>query len=101
MPDPAASHSKSPITRSKIPRYYHVGYRTYDNGTNVRTFSLREVRKLTDKIAAVNRKLFSPETYTDGTVYPDRHPDVERRHVAALARRKQSDPVVDHNALGI
>ena len=51
----------------KIPRYYHVGYRTYDNGTNVRTFSLREVRKLTDKIAAVNRKLFSPETYTDGT----------------------------------
>lgn len=51
----------------KIPRYYHIGYRTYDNGTNVRTFSLREVRKLTDKIAAVNRKLFSPETYTDGT----------------------------------
>ena len=51
----------------KIPRYYHIGYRTYDNGTNVRTFSLKEVRKLTDKIAAVNRKLLSPEMYADGT----------------------------------
>ena len=53
----------------KIPRYYHIGYRTYDNGTNVRTFSLREVRKLTDKIAAVNRKLFSPETYKIGRAH--------------------------------
>ena len=32
----------------KIPRYYHIGYRTYDNGTNVRTFSWKGVRKLTD-----------------------------------------------------
>ena len=46
----------------KIPRYYHIGYRTYANGTNVRTFSLREVRKFADRIAEVNRKLLSPET---------------------------------------
>lgn len=51
----------------RIPRYYHIGYRSYDPQTEVKTFSLREARRLSARIAEVNRKLSAPETFTAGT----------------------------------
>ena len=51
----------------KIPRYYHIGYRSYDDGTPVKTFTVKEAKRLSAKIKETNDKLIAPETWTAGT----------------------------------
>lgn len=64
LPIPYSSSCKitfeEPDITVKIPRYYHIGYRTYPEGTKVRTFSLNEAESLSEKIAAVSAELLSP-----------------------------------------
>lgn len=53
----------------KAPRYYQINYRTYEEGTEVETFTLAEAKKLTDKINQVGNHLLNPETdKVEGTI---------------------------------
>ncbi len=49
-----------------IPRYYHVNYRTYPEGTKVRTWTEEETIALQDKIAEVSEALLNPADCLDG-----------------------------------
>ncbi len=50
----------------KLPRYYQVCYRQYKMDTSVRTFSLRELQSLHNKIAVTNNLLLAPKTFNHG-----------------------------------
>lgn len=60
LPIPYAKHCK--VTTSKPDFYYHIDYRTYAKGTGVKTFTLKDAEKLSDKINNVAKKLEDPET---------------------------------------
>ena len=51
---------EEPDINVKIPRYYHIGYRTYSEGVRVKTFSLAEAQSLMSKIGDVSRELMNP-----------------------------------------
>lgn len=51
----------------KIPRYYHIGYRSYDEGTSVKTFTMKDANRLSKKIKETSDKLMSPKIYDAGT----------------------------------
>ena len=57
---------EEPDITAKIPRYYHINYRTYPEGTEVRTFSLEEARALHDKMGRTGEQLLHPSDFTDG-----------------------------------
>ncbi len=64
LPVPYAGHCKivfeSPVEMGPTPRYYHVNYRTYPKGTNVRTFNFEEVKTLGDQLQSVCKTLQQP-----------------------------------------
>lgn len=43
-----------------VPRYYHINYRTYPEGTDVRTFSIAEAEALNGLIAQTSDALLNP-----------------------------------------
>lgn len=71
---------EEPDMSVKIPRYYHVNYRTYPAGTKVRTFSVEEAESLAAEIARVSDALMHPSDCTDG----------RRTDVAAVAEHGKS-----------
>lgn len=52
------------------PRYYHIGYRLYPEGTSVKTFTLREAKALSRKIAAASADLLEPADAQAACVIP-------------------------------
>ncbi len=48
---------EEPDITVKIPRYYHIGYRKYAEGTAVKTFTLKEAKSLEGKIQEVGAAL--------------------------------------------
>ena len=50
----------------ELPHYYQINYRTYEDGTKLRTFSIEDVNRLQDKITEVNATLLNPPTFRDG-----------------------------------
>lgn len=54
---------EEPDINVKIPRYYHIGYRSYPEGTKVKTFTLKEAERLIGKMNSVSEELFSPKEY--------------------------------------
>ena len=67
LPIPYARHCK--VTweeQSKGARYYHINYRTYAAGTEVKTFALPQVEAAQTLIEDVNRKLKSPAQFVAG-----------------------------------
>ncbi|RVU01122.1 DUF2961 domain-containing protein [Mucilaginibacter limnophilus] len=57
---------EEPDYSKKIPRYYHINYRTYKPGTQVQTFTLAEAASLQSRIEDVNSRLLNPPTFTGG-----------------------------------
>lgn len=51
---------EEPDMNVKIPRYYHIGYRMYAEGTKVKTFTLKEAKVLKSKIERVSEELLNP-----------------------------------------
>lgn len=47
---------------------YHIGYRTYESGTDVRTFTVQEANSLASKMDATADMLMNPEQYSDGLI---------------------------------
>jgi hypothetical protein len=69
LPLPYAKHCK--ITwedndPDNQPRYYQVNYRTYNPGTKVRTFTIRQVKGAKGLTDFVNRKLLNPGSNETG-----------------------------------
>lgn len=70
LPMPYAKHCKvtwedaEPEIRE--PRYYQINFRKYAPNTTVRTFSLKETRKLTGLLEKVNTQLLNPVNITKG-----------------------------------
>ena len=66
LPMPFAKGCKitfeEPDITVKIPRYYHIGYRSYPEGTKVKTFSLAQARKLMPLAQAQADALAAPAT---------------------------------------
>lgn len=64
LPIPFAKSCKitfeEPDITVKIPRYYHIGYRIYPEGTSVKTFTLKDAKALSEKMASVSAELFEP-----------------------------------------
>jgi len=64
LPIPFAKGCKitfeEPDITVKIPRYYHIGYRMYPEGTVVKTFSLAEAKKLLPQAQAAAEALANP-----------------------------------------
>lgn len=56
---------EEPDITVKIPRYYHIGYRSYPEGTKVKTFTFREAECLMDKMRGVSNELFVPRDYEE------------------------------------
>lgn len=48
---------EEPDITIKIPRYYHIGYRMYQEGTSVKTFTIKEANRLTPLIDSVSQAL--------------------------------------------
>lgn len=51
---------EEPDLNVKIPRYYHINYRTYPEGTKVRSYTHDETIELCDKIVQVSETLLNP-----------------------------------------
>lgn len=49
------------VTSDKGDLYYHVDYRTYEVGTEVRTFNINELQQLQDLIQSIARRLSEPD----------------------------------------
>ena len=47
-------------------KYYHVGFRKYDEGIAVKTFSLKEMEENRQLLEQVNDCLLNPQTYANG-----------------------------------
>ncbi len=64
LPIPYAGRCKivfeSPIEMGRTPRYYHINYRTYPEGTPVATFSFEEVKTLETQLQQVCKTLQQP-----------------------------------------
>ena len=45
-----------------FPRYFHINWRAYENGTKVKTFTLEDAERLLSKIKEVSSRLMNPET---------------------------------------
>lgn len=75
LPIPYAKSCKitfeEPDITVKIPRYYHINYRTYAADTAVRTFSLKEAERLSKKIEQVSHLLLSPTDFEQGETTAD------------------------------
>lgn len=56
--------SKNPAHWDK--RYYEINYRTYEQGTEVETFTVEQVHQLQEKLQETNEKLWNPITYKEG-----------------------------------
>lgn len=80
LPIPFANSCKitfeEPDITKKIPRYYHIGYRLYPQGTSVKTFTIKEAKSLLDKMVAVSNELLNPSeesgipSIVEGTIKP-------------------------------
>lgn len=72
LPIPYAKGCKitfeEPDINVKIPRYYHIGYRQYEEGTKIRTFTLEEAERLLNKINIVSETLINHATFNDGSI---------------------------------
>lgn len=62
FPVPYAKHCK--VTCDKGGQYYHVGYRTYPAGTDVKTFSVVQLEAAKGEIRKVANRLAVPRTAT-------------------------------------
>lgn len=60
FPIPYAKHCK--VTASVGRFYYHVNYRTYAPGTEVKTFQAGDLERLSDKIADIAKTLAAPRS---------------------------------------
>ena len=49
-----------------VPRYYHINYRTWPEGTDVKTFTLADAGKLSAKMEKVSKTLLNPQDCTGG-----------------------------------
>ena len=49
-----------------VPRYYHINYRTWPEGTDVKTFTLEDAGKLSAKMEKVSKTLLNPQDCTEG-----------------------------------
>ncbi|UCD27349.1 MAG: DUF2961 domain-containing protein, partial [Planctomycetota bacterium] len=63
FPIPYAKHCK--VTSDQGNFYYHVNYRTYQAGTEVKSFTADDVKNLENKITEVANKLSSPRFGVD------------------------------------
>jgi hypothetical protein len=63
--------------------YYHIGYRTYEPGTVVRTFTMGSLREVTDLAASVGRKLLNADL-----VESDRMQGFDLQSIAPGATRR-------------
>ena len=59
---------EEPDLTRKVPRYYHINYRTYPEGTPVISYSEKQVLKLKSKLVAVSDELLNPTRYNGGKV---------------------------------
>lgn len=50
-----------------VPRYYHINYRTWPEGTSVETFTLENAAKLATKMEEVSNALLNPTNCSKGT----------------------------------
>ncbi len=62
LPIPYAKHCKVTLSVGGI--YYHINYRTYESGTKVETFSLKNAENNINAIKKVADKLSNPEKVT-------------------------------------
>ncbi|HOW73672.1 MAG TPA: DUF2961 domain-containing protein [Phycisphaerae bacterium] len=60
FPIPYAKHCK--VTSDQGDFYYHVNYRTYPAGTEVRTFVAEDLKQYAEEIKALAKKLASPRS---------------------------------------
>lgn len=64
LPIPYAEHCKivfeSPVSMGRTPRYYHINYRTYPQGTEVKTFDFEEAKTLAPLLESVTSTLLHP-----------------------------------------
>lgn len=51
---------EEPDMNVKIPRYYHIGYRLYPEGTKVKTFSLKDAQAAESLMEKVSEELLHP-----------------------------------------
>ncbi len=59
---------EEPNIKVFVPRYYQINYRTYPEGTKVRTWTKKQTISLKDKIAKVSDALLNPADYLNGKV---------------------------------
>lgn len=59
FPIPYARHMKATCDQEKF--YYHINYRTYAPGTDVQTFTLAELKRLSDRIDQTAAALAAPK----------------------------------------
>lgn len=57
---------EEPDMNIKIPRYYHVNYRTYAEGTSIKSYSDDQANELSDKLNSVSKKLLNPVDFVGG-----------------------------------
>jgi len=72
----------------RIPHYYQVGFRTYEEGTPVRTFTLGEMRGCLPLLARVNENLLHPQGHASG-----RHRRFSATRGTTLRLRGHSDAI--------
>lgn len=71
LPIPYAKSCKvtfeNPVGEKKTPKYYHLNYRAYPEGTLVETFSKAVTERAKDKIELTSNILLNPPTYKSAT----------------------------------
>lgn len=57
---------EEPDYSKKIPRYYQINYRVYDQKAKIETFNLSIVNSLKSKLEKINNILLTPSTFQNG-----------------------------------
>ena len=84
MPIPFAQHCRivfeEPDTIVPTPKYYHVNYRRYDPGVQVRSFSPDEALRLKTKLLLVSQQLLNPSQNRDKLTETECEAQLEPEH---------------------
>lgn len=65
---------ENPDGRTNIPRYYQINYRTYQAGTKVKTFCLKDLEEMAGKLDTIAEALSSHPEPSDGEVVEIAYP---------------------------
>jgi hypothetical protein len=91
FPIPYAKHCK--VTSDKGDFYYHVNYRTYAPGTEVKTFDAADLERLSGRIADLAKRLAAPRTAVEPPAGSQKLPfDVELAPGAGAVLAEQDGP---------